>query len=304
MRRAWFLALLTALPAPALAWDGTGHMMVAAVAYDRLTPAARSKADALLRRNPDYASWVANVAPADRARAAFVHAATWPDDIKGRHGYIAASEDPNAPAAMRITGYADRQEHREWHYVDIAFSPDGKRVNPPPKANAQAMIVAMRGVLATADRTADARSYSLVWLLHLVGDIHQPLHAAERVTAEMPDGDRGGNSVHVCTTSCGHNLHAVWDDILGQNLSMDAVLAKAKALPAAPAPAAAKTDPAAWAQESNALARSVVYAPPVQAEGQNFQLDMAYLQRAEAVAQSQVALAGARLALLLNTALR
>ncbi|MBK1660181.1 S1/P1 nuclease [Paracraurococcus ruber] len=308
MRRAWFLALLAALPfplaAPALAWDATGHMLVAAIAYDRLTPAARARADALLRRNPDYESWTAGLPPSGRARAAFLQAATWPDDIKGRQGYDPRSEDPATPAATRITGYADRREHREWHFVDIPFSPDGLPVQGPPRSNAQVMITTARGVLAAADRTADARSYSLVWLLHLVGDIHQPLHAAERVTARHPKGDRGGNDVPVCTETCGHRLHSVWDEALGRNLPLDAILAKARALPAAPAASVARMDPAAWARESHALARDVVYAPPVRADGQPSQLTEAYMQRAEAVAASQAALAGARLASLLNAALK
>lgn len=304
MRRPFLLALALLLPLPAFAWDGTGHMMVAAIAYDRLTPRARMRADALLRRNPDYRSWTRGVAAADRARIAFLQASTWADAIKGRSGYSDAGVDPDAPDATRITGYADKHEHRAWHFIDIAFSPDGTPVPPPPRANVQSVITAASATLRATRRPAGARSYALTWLLHLVGDIHQPLHAAERVTAREPKGDRGGNEVTVCTTTCGRKLHAVWDDLLGAGVPVGTVTARARALPPAPAAEAAISDPAVWAQESNALARRIVYAPPVREDGQPSQLDTAYLDQAKETARAQVALAGARLAALLNAALK
>lgn len=304
MRCAPLLALTLLLPLPALAWDGTGHMMVAAVAYDRLTQAARVRADALLRRNPDYGRWIEGVPEADRARTAFLRASTWADDIKGRAGYTDAGDNPNAPGAIRLLGYADKRRHRSWHFVDIAFSPDATPVPPPPAANVRSVIVAARAVLRTRSRRADARSYALTWLLHLVGDIHQPLHAAERVTAGAPKGDRGGNDVVVCTTACGRTLHALWDDILGERVPVAAIAQRVRLLPAPPPAAVSVRSPAAWARESNALARDVAYAPPVRADNEPSPLDAAYLERAKATARAQVALAGARLAALLNAALR
>jgi hypothetical protein len=166
------------------------------------------------------------------------------------------------------------------------------------------MILAARATLHAKGRPADARSYALTWLLHLVGDVHQPLHAAERVTAFAPKGDRGGNDVPVCTTTCGRKLHTVWDDLLGVNMSLAGITERARQLPAAPAAEAAIADPEVWAQESNMLARDIAYAPPVRGDGESSQLDAAYLERAEATAEARVALAGARLAGLLNEALR
>src|SRR5689334_8326484 len=67
---------------PARAWDAAGHMAVAALAYDRLTPRARAAVDALLARHPDYAAWTAGVLTGRRGRVAFERAATWPDDVR------------------------------------------------------------------------------------------------------------------------------------------------------------------------------------------------------------------------------
>jgi hypothetical protein len=167
MQRLRLLALAAACvaanAAPARAWDETGHMVVAAIAHDRLTPQARSRADTLLRRNPDYATWIAGAAPADRARIAFVHAATWADDIKRRDGYKDDTGDPNAPAATRIVDYTDRFRHRAWHFIDIPFSPDGTPTQPPPAANAQTMISVARGVLAQGNTASAGARGPMRW---------------------------------------------------------------------------------------------------------------------------------------------
>src|ERR1041385_2191206 len=68
--------------ASANAWHAAGHMMVAAVAWDQMTPTARARAIELLKLNPDYNSWIAGVADAEKDKTAFVRAATWLDDIK------------------------------------------------------------------------------------------------------------------------------------------------------------------------------------------------------------------------------
>src|SRR5881296_3082581 len=66
----------------AYAWNGTGHKAIALIAYERLTPAARQRADQILAKHPDYPKWIADVSGADRGRAAFLAAATWPDAIR------------------------------------------------------------------------------------------------------------------------------------------------------------------------------------------------------------------------------
>jgi hypothetical protein len=81
----FLLGLAVALASrSALAWDGFGHIVVAAIAYEKLTPKAREKAAELLKLNPIYDKWVAGVADREKHRTAFVLAATWPDAIKSK----------------------------------------------------------------------------------------------------------------------------------------------------------------------------------------------------------------------------
>ena len=90
-------------------------------------------------------------------------------------------------------------------------------------------------VLASASPDA-LKSYDLTWLLHLVGDIHQPLHAATRVTAAQFYGDNGGNSVRICQdTLCNAttNLHSVWDGVLSSQVDVASAIAAARQLPTA-----------------------------------------------------------------------
>jgi hypothetical protein len=89
---ATLLLLLLGMP-EAQAWNDRGHMLVAAVAYERLTPAVRQRVAVLLRSNPSYRQWVQGIRGSERTRTAFLRAATWPDAIKGAPGYVNDSLD-------------------------------------------------------------------------------------------------------------------------------------------------------------------------------------------------------------------
>src|SRR5689334_2174134 len=85
----------------AAAWGDLEHMMVAAIAYDRLTPEVRDKVTALLRFNPHYAAWVADVPEHEQARIAFLRASRWPDDIKSDSIYTQDGEQGgNRPSGV------------------------------------------------------------------------------------------------------------------------------------------------------------------------------------------------------------
>ena len=182
-------------------------MQIAAIAYDRLDPAVRAKVNALIKLNSDYSKWVDGVADADRDRFAFVHASTWADDIKGEDGYTDSGDTPTSHNAARNIGYADKLRLKYWHYLDLPFSPDGTAVRPPDPVNALTQIKALTTALAS-NTTDDVKSYDLVWLIHLVGDTHQPLHATSRFTAADP-GDNGGNAETVTPMNAAtESLHA------------------------------------------------------------------------------------------------
>jgi hypothetical protein len=278
-------------------------MVIAAVAYERLSPEARERAHALLQLNPDYGRWTSDVPASQQARTAFLLAATWADDIKSEPGYIDDGERPDNVNAAANTGYPDRLQHRYWHFIDLPYTQDGTKLERPAKPNVQTQISTFRATLTSRKASAALKSYDLVWLLHLVGDIHQPLHATSRFTAAQPQGDNGGNRVSLCRLPCRKELHAYWDDILGHGRSAAAAIRRAQTLPAASPSAVATRDEALWARESLALAESAVYVPPIGDGAGPYTIDEAYRNRAREVGRAQVELAGERLAALLNSAL-
>jgi hypothetical protein len=288
---------------PLRAWDDFGHMTVAAVAWQHLAPAARAQATELLRLNPDYPRWVSAVAPADQDVTAFLRAATWPDAIKHETGYLDDGERPEGPNADQNIGYEDLHEHRYWHYVDVPFSPDGAALPEIPMPNAATRIEDFRRVLADPGAPAALRSYDLTWVLHLVGDIHQPLHAVSRFTQALPQGDLGGNRIRLCAPPCRLKLHYFWDAALGYGSPADA-LALSVQLPTPAAHRIADLRVQDWLDESGRIARQVVYQPPIGPGSGPYLLTPAYRDQARRVARTQVALAGRRLAVLLNNALR
>src|SRR5262249_47503449 len=142
----------------------------------------------------------------------FIIAATWADRIKSAPDYHAdgthdGNRPPNDPSASRNTGYDDFAQHKYWHFVDLPFTRDNTALPTIPTPNAQTQITAFRAVLAS-NSPDKLKSYDLSWLLHLIGDVHQPLHSTTRVSASKPDGDDGGNGVKLTSPA---NLHRYWD---------------------------------------------------------------------------------------------
>jgi hypothetical protein len=296
------LALLAAPLSQAFAWNHFGHMVVAAVAYDQLTPAAKAHIKKLLALNPSYKDWISQGSDPDQT--AFVVAATWPDEIKKPEmHYKKDGEHPKGPEASENIGYADKLQHRYWHFIDMPFSPDHTPLIQPESPNALTQIIAFSKTLSS-DAGDDVKSYDLVWLEHLVGDVHQPLHTASRFTAEQPKGDEGGNNVSLCDKpKCRDELHGEWDEMLGKSNKPDDAVKYARKLPGADGREAAITDPKVWVNESFTIASHDVYVSPIGDGPGPYKLDAAYRAAARKIAQSQAALAGARLAKLLNSQL-
>jgi hypothetical protein len=186
---ALFSVLLLNLPSAALAWFDMGHMTVAAAAYAKLDPEVRARVAGLLKLNPDYEHWIAGVPLERRDMIAFVRASTWADDIKRRHDYQSHSLSQDGEHAGDNIGYADFLVHPYWHFIDLPFSPDGTELAPPDSPNALTQIRRFRDTLSSS-ASDDVKSYDLVWLLHLVGDAHQPLHATSRFSERCPKATR------------------------------------------------------------------------------------------------------------------
>ncbi len=312
--------LLAVFPTFVLAWGGIGHMTVAYVAYQRLTPSAKVRVRDLLKLNPDYASWEkqipAGTSSGEHDRMIFMIAAVWADDIKGESQYSDDGTDggntPGGASSSQNVGYGDLLRHKYWHFVDSPFSPDQTALPSVPAPNAETQIVVFRAVLASP-QSDELKSYDLVWLLHLVGDVHQPLHSVTRVTRFAPKGDAGGNGVKLFGDAAS-NLHSYWDDLPGveckfcsdkvQRVNRATVLGKS--LPAVTQKSAHNTDTAAWIRESFEYAQNEVYRDPIGSEDQPYTIvpGSQYERQAYELALTRIAVAGERLAQVLNSELK
>ncbi|WP_076860964.1 S1/P1 nuclease [Bradyrhizobium mercantei] len=315
MRRVVSISLLTLTlgiaASPACTWWDEGHMQIAYLAYKRLSDPVRDKADSLLKLNKDYAKWTAGATDDKTAKMyAFVHAATWADDIKTKeYGYT--RDAVTSPTAGQNVGYSDHNQHAYWHFKDIDFTPDGTPLPAADRVDFVTQLKLMTTALpASSGASDDVRSYDLVWILHLVGDAHQPLHAAARYTLQIPDGDAGGNAESVIPAN-GSNmaLHAYWDAIFGGYSSPYGAIFDAddkdglSSVGVSPAEAQI-ADPAIWAQEGADLAKQYAYASPISTGKNPVLLTRDYETSVKNVARARAALAAARLANLIETALK
>jgi hypothetical protein len=240
----------------------------------------------------------------------------WPDELRNMvctqgspspcyrdDGYT----PPDAGTGIN-TGYADLRLRKYWHFEDLGFSPDGTPIKEPFAFNAETQIAAFDAALGDAGLSDGAKSYDLAWLLHMVGDVHQPLHAVSRFTTTTPSGDSGGNAVKICLPGSGtcdeahaKALHSFWDGAVGTNSSPQSAIDKAEHLQKTMfATAVTDSAPGVWVAESFELARNVAYAAPVGPGKGPYRLTTQYVTTAGTTAEQRVTLGGARLARILN----
>lgn len=275
------MLMLACVPC-ALAWGPQGHRTVGAIADRLLTPAASTQVAELLAADLDKFG-----NPSGRGTLESV--AVWADEIRGT-----LADEPR------------------WHYDNVPLCGSAPRGSYCPGGQCNsAQLERLTAVLA--DRHADlrARNEALKWIVHLVGDIHQPLHAAD-------NGDLGGNRVHVALegvhTRGRVTLHGAWDaELVALALhtrsrqqpprDIEALASEARTLSAE----AGQGTPSSWASESNHLARNVAYQYPGFAcdsvPAGIVVLDGDYQHEAEAIVRERLLLAGGRLANLLNETL-
>jgi hypothetical protein len=313
LRTYLWLIFFVSLPVSMFAWGPIGHMTVGYVAYQNLNPSAKARVRDLLKLNPEYPNWEravpAGTSPDDHDLMVFMIATIWADDIKGDSRYSDDGPDPNTPdgtSSSQNIGYTDLFRHRYWHFVDKPFPTN----LPIPTPNAETQIVAFRAVLAST-QPDNLKSYGLVWLLHMIGDVHQPLHAATRVTGSKRDA--GGNTVKLFGAASS-NLHSYWDDLPGFDSSfckdkircLNRAMVLGKSLKPAPLKAGHNINTPTWIQESFEYARAEVYKPPIGPGAGPFSIVpySLYDVRAFRLAEKRVALAGARLAQILNTEMK
>ena len=239
-----------------------------------------------------------------------MHATTWADDIKTKE-YNYTRDKVDSQTAGQNIGYADKNQHSYWHYKDVNWSPDGTPLPAQDPVDLVTQLNLMIAALpASSGASDDVRSYDLVWILHLVGDAHQPLHGSGRFTRQIPNGDSGGNAEQVIpATGETVALHAYWDSLFGGYVSpygavFDADDKEGIASIAVNDVTAKIADPQKWIEESAELAKQYAYAAPVSLGKNPVLLTRDYETNARNIARSQAALAAARLANLINNALR
>ena len=281
-----FLAasLIVSISTTSMGWGAGGHMMVASIAFKRLNPTAKAQAQKLLKIKINPANVTAKSLD-------FVNAAHWPDDVKKRPGF-------------EFSG--------DLHFIDIPFASDSTPLptDLPKTENIVKALAHYVDVLKTS-ANQDDRAQALRFIIHFVGDIHQPLHCATRVDDSHPEGDFGGNKFNIKVGGKNKNLHSYWDGGIGSFPREGPNFAPPPLSEITPAVNTAKqgnpdSDPdlklddpfnfQAWADESNELAKSTAY----NRISRNKAPTSAYNKAALRVARKRVTWGGYRLAALLN----
>ena len=258
------------------AWGPEGHHIVAQIALQRLTPEAKRATQDLLGAED------------------FVAVSTWADEIRSQ-----------------------RPETYNWHFVDIPYDQLNylatRDCKPTPQGDCViAELDRARRELTDATLAKGKRAEALKWIIHLMGDLHQPLHAID-------NHDRGGNDVFVSLAGqpppppgVNVNLHAVWDARLiairepDENKYVGLLATEFQAQQIAGSP----IDFVAWAESSHQIAVEYVYVYPGFTPGtppdksRPVELNQEYQDKARLAIDHQLELAGVRLASVLNSAFR
>ncbi len=259
------IAGLAFAPTPCLAWGAEGHRIVAAIAADNLTPAARAQVGRLLDGN---------------GKTAMMQVSTWADEIRRA-----------------------RLETAPWHFTDIPIrnsAYDPKRDCPLDQCSIS-QIQSEERALADRQLLDPIRAEALRFLIHFIGDLHQPLHSSN-------NDDRGGNDVRVASGDRHANLHAVWDvDVvraLGNRPEDVAAQLETEIAPAQRRSWSAGK-PEDWANEAHEIAQHEIYGPITGRGGTSGEIVLSpdYAQIERVIAAEQLKKAGLRLASVLNSIL-
>ena len=322
-RKNFLLALFTSLALAsmqgAFAWDSVSHRVSAAIASNYLSDNSKTELLRILQQHPRYQQDFADQMPASIARGSedvrftwlLGQAAFWPDITRG------------LPDTER-----ERYNRANWHYIDGAWLRDRAQVQGNTyigvapfdditgknardirsEANADNVMTALdynTTLLANSQALLPQRAVALCWVLHLVGDIHQPLHTGSLYsTNRFTTGDRGGNGIKTDE----RNLHARWD----RALSSEGVIQNAEAILRQHSKTLERMgqqdykDWSLWMQESRALLLNTIYTEEMKSaiarsddsldELRKFDLSDDYVESMKYHARLRLALAGRRLA--------
>jgi hypothetical protein len=239
----------------ALAWGPQGHMIVGEIADHRLTDKARVETKKLL------------------GTLTMAEAANWADHIKGQSQW---------------------SHTKPWHFVDI---PDGMTYDQADHAHdgdAVTAITEQVSILKSSSSSLEAKQNALKFVIHIVGDLHQPLHAGR-------PSDRGGNSISVLFEGRKMNLHSLWDSSMIMKENMDYV-AYARSLDQMSFLNSYDLPELSFSQiiREDMAARPEIYRFKAPAGNKPVTLGADYYERNLALMNNQLLMGGKRLADLLN----
>lgn len=327
MRRlAWLAMALVLAPSQAPAWSDAGHKIVASIAFARLSSNERAKIVASLKSHPRFLTDFTERMPSEIASGGeeaknewvFQQAAVWPDLVR-----------PPGPPDRTVF-------HRpQWHFVNIPVFLDdlsrrelARRVQdntamaPPHDAdldttdlNAVQVLRLARQMCTAAEMDRENQAVMLAWLMHVVGDLHQPMHSTTLYSRKLfPAGDKGGNGIFI---EGKQNLHLLWDFFPGDRLTCAEAHERAEAalqdeeLAALGAAASQELDVNQWLEESRETAITAAYSSeilsPIRAMERKgnqgtFALTVSeeYLQNGRRIADQRLVQAGFRLGAILK----
>lgn len=295
------------LAIPAAGWDDVGHKITGYIAWQRMSPEARQNVVRILRAAPEdsqlgtFYKYYGPESDEVKRMEYFMFVPSWADIIRDR---------------TFDTRY--KKYHKSnWHYDDTFWKQvDGKvEILTGFEEGGQAVprIVEFDAVIRNPSASNADKAIAIAWLLHLVGDIHQPLHTSARVTDTEPKGDQGGNLVILSPPGTARadqlNLHWFWDSIVGRNIPFEPGMCERDYVEMA-AKKLMKDHPFSsmqaklnlgkyedWRNESFAYNNTVVFSPELK---RNQEPSVKYRKDAFKLAEQQLALAGYRLGETLN----
>lgn len=259
MKKNFLICLITATTLVLISWGYVGHQTVARIAENHLTPQAKAAVRSLLDKE------------------AITEVASWADEVRNQPEYKSTAS---------------------WHFLNLPLGLDRaafeKAVKSQSQENVYTAILAQEKVLSDKAATPGQKMIALKFLVHFIGDAHQPMHISRA-------GDKGGNSIQLQYDNKGTNLHSLWDSRLidQQGLSYSELASKVDQASPALIRQGAITDPMSWVWESYQIS-SKLY-PEIEKSNK---LGQDYYLAHIGIVNDRLELAGLRLAAVLNALLK
>ena len=263
---------------PAYSWDNTGHKLIATIAYQHLQPTVQSQIDQLTKL----------LDPNHTALQRFLYDSIWLDTLpKNSKG---------------------KKPYGSWHFINLPYSVDHSLNQKPKRKNLLWALQKEQRILQSSYAKPQQKALALRFIIHLAGDAHQPLHCISLFSQRFPHGDAGGN-FYIIDDLYVANLHAYWDEGVGlfRSYGLHYPLSSKNVHHLAQqiedeyplhyfGQTAIDLNFQTWINQSYQLAKDFVYTTP-----EDTCPNWRYNQEGRKIVKQQIALAGYRLAALLNS---